>query len=226
MKLYSLMANLKNCTVLIVGGGNVATRMVKALLETGADILVVSPAFTAELQSLINKSKIKGNQREFSPNDLRDISLVFAATDDPHLNKTISQEARVRNIPVNDIAHPELCSFFVPSHIRRGDLLLAISTSGESPALAKWLRESLEKKIGPEYGTLVTWMGTLRKFMISHGFASHETKRISEYLLHHDILNLLKTGDRTATAKVLHEAFQSTLNKTAPEPLMATLGLN
>ncbi|RTZ94026.1 MAG: bifunctional precorrin-2 dehydrogenase/sirohydrochlorin ferrochelatase [Deltaproteobacteria bacterium] len=225
MTLYPVMLNLENRHVLVVGGGTVATRKVKGLMETGARIRVVSPEFSPEIQSLVKDGKIEGARRDFSSRDLEGVTLAFAATDDPSLNDTISEMAMSNGIPVNNITRPETCTFFVPSRIRRGDLILAISTSGRSPAMARWLRETLENQIGPEFGDLTRWMGILREFLLSNGYTNPEIKGVSEYVLHHDILQPLRSNDHEAMARILTEAFRKTLNTSPPEPLLAALGL-
>jgi len=226
MKLYPLMANLEYCNVLVVGGGEVATRKVRVLIGTGAHIQVVSPDFTPEVESLISKGKIVGFRRAFSYDDLPESSLVFAATDDPNLNDNISQKAREMGIPVNNVTNPEGCTFFVPSQLVRGDLTLSISSAGKSPATTKWIRRNLEKLIGPEYETLVEWMGTLRKQLSDKAYTTSQIREISEYLLDHDILVKLKTNDKKGVLSILEAAFQSILNTHIPEPVITTLGLN
>lgn len=226
MKLYPLMANLEGRTVLVVGGGTVATRKVKALLDTGAEIRVVSPAFTDEIRSLIDEKKIRGFQRNFTPSDLDGVSLVFAATDDPALNESISREAKARNIPVNDVTNPEQCGFFVPSHIRRGDLILAISTSGKSPALAKWLRQKIEEEIGREYEILTEWMGIIRDYLLAHGYSHEQIRNLSEALLRKELVENLRSNDKAALSKALEAAFRSALNHGVPPDLATSLGVS
>ncbi len=223
MNLYPMMANLQGRDVLVVGGGGVATRKVKTLAGTGADIRVVSPAITEELQALADAGKITVIRRDFSESDLEGAAIVFAATDDPDLNARVSRQARTRNIPVNDIIHPELCSFFVPSHVRRGDLILAISTSGKSPALARWLRERLEEEFGLEYQRLADWMGTLRGYLLRHGYTHEQIRDISRTLLRENLVETLKTGDRKALADALETAFRTVLNRPVPPDLTASL---
>ena len=225
MKLYPLMANLEECNVLVVGGGEVATRKVRALLGTGARVKVISPKFSQEIETLISDGKIKGSRRLFSSDDLNGSALVFAATDDPNLNDNISQEARKMGIPTNNATNPEGCTFFVPSQIIRGDLILAISTSGKSPATAKWIRQTIEKHLNREYASLIEWMGTLRRELTEEGFKASQTGKISEYLLEHDILTKLKINDKQGTISLLKAAFQTTLKIPVPKPVIAKLGL-
>ncbi len=226
MKLYPLMANLENRPVLVVGGGTVATRKVKALLKAGAAIRVVSPELSDELQSLADTGRIVANRRGYVPSDLDGVWLVFAATNDPDLNAAISREAARRNLLGNDITHPEVCTFFVPSHIRRGDLILAISTSGRSPALAKWLRRKLEREIGPEYATLAGWIGTIRDYLLDHSYTHEQIRALSEALLEEkNLLTNIKTNNQQALADILERSFKTVLSQTMPAALATSLGL-
>ncbi len=224
MRLYPLMANLEARQVLIVGGGGVATRKVRALMGTGANMRVVSPEFTREIASLVSEKKISGEKRAFSVDDLQGCTLVFAATNAPDLNDFISDEAIKRGIPVNNVTNPGKCTFFVPSQIVRGDLIFTISTSGKSPAAAKWMRKMLEKQIGPEYEMLIEWMGILRNKLEQEGLSPGQIGGITEYLLDHGILAKLKTSDTQGVLAVLENAFQSILKAPVPESLTSRLG--
>ena len=223
MTLYPLMANLKNRPVLIVGGGGVATRKVRALLETGARVRIVSKRLSPELAALDADGIISAFTRAYVPEDLSDCALVFAATDDPRLNDEISDRAMARGIPVNNITNPGKCTFFVPSQIIRGDLILAISTSGKSPATAKWLRKQLAQMIGTEYETLTDWMGILRDTLLQSGVTSSQISRLSERLLNDNILDKLKKKDTMGVRQALEKAYQSIVKGPVPESLMSRL---
>ena len=223
MTLYPLMANLENRPVLIVGGGGVATRKVRALLEAGARVRVVSERLSPELGTLSAKGVITTVTRPYVPADLSDCTLVFAATDDPKLNDEISDRAMSLGIPVNNITNPGKCTFFVPSQIIRGNLILAISTSGKSPATAKWLRQQLAQMIGTEYETLIDWMGILRDALLQSGVTSSQISRLSERLLNDNILDKLKKKDTMGVRQTLEKAYQSILKSPVPEPLMSRL---
>lgn len=224
MKLYPLMANLEARQVLIVGGGTVATRKIRALIETGARVRVVSPEFTREIAFLVSEKKILVEKRAFLADDLQGCTLVFAATNAPDLNDFISDEAAKRGIPVNNVTNPERGTFFVPSQVARGGLILAISTSGKSPATAKWMRKMLEKQIGPEYERLIEWMGILRNMLEQEGLSSRQVGEITEYLLDHDILEKLKANNPPGVLAILEKAFQSILKVPVPESLASKLG--
>ncbi len=223
-KLYPLMAKLEGQKILIVGGGTVATRKVRSLLGTGARIRVVSPDVSPEIAALAGKQKIMTELRPFSSGDLSGHTLVFAATDDPNLNDRISEAAIQRNIPVNNVSNPAKCTFFVPSRVVRGDLILAISTSGKSPATAKWLRKQLNKTFGPEYEMLLKWMGLLRRTLDEMGVSPRQVSRLSESLLNGGILERLADRDTEGTRAMLEKAFQTILKIPVPQSLMKRLG--
>src|SRR5580700_3127719 len=135
----------------VVGGGEVALRKVKALLEAGAHVTVVSPRVSPQLESLAARGLVKHVAREYECGDIRGCVLAYAATDDPKLHRELAAEARVLGIPINVVDVPELCTFIAPAVMKRGALQIAISTSGASPAFAARLRSELEDRFGTEY---------------------------------------------------------------------------
>jgi precorrin-2 dehydrogenase/sirohydrochlorin ferrochelatase len=162
-KLYPIMVDLTGKRCLVVGGGSVADRKVTLLLECGADVEVVSPATTARLAALAASGGVRLRRRPVRPSDLRDAFLVVVATDDPQVNREVAERVRTAGGLVNVTDDPEACSFLVPSVLRRGDLTIAISTGGGSPALAKKLRQRLERTIGPEYEAYLAALRHLRE---------------------------------------------------------------
>ncbi|NIA08823.1 MAG: bifunctional precorrin-2 dehydrogenase/sirohydrochlorin ferrochelatase [Nitrospiraceae bacterium] len=173
---YPLFIDLKKKKVLVVGGGDVAERKVKGLLDTQACIKLVSPKITDSLEKWVSKGLIDHIAREFVPGDLDSAWLVIAATDDPIVQEAVYREASAHRIFCNVVDQPELCSFIVPSTVRRGDLCLAISTGGKSPALAQHLRRKFEKELGPSYATYVSLLGALRE-LIKRSYPDSETKK-------------------------------------------------
>jgi precorrin-2 dehydrogenase/sirohydrochlorin ferrochelatase len=152
----------------VVGGGAVAARKVRGLIEAGARVTVIAPQLARELHDLARESRITVVPRAYQDGDLRDAHLVIAATDDPHVNHAVYAEARARGILVNVVDDPAHCTFHVPALVRRGDIAIAISTGGASPALAKHLRVQIEKLIGEEYAQLAALLGKLRPRVQAH----------------------------------------------------------
>lgn len=136
----------------VVGGGEVAARKVQNLIEAGAVVTVVSPSLIEELRALARDRRIHHINRGYKMGDMADATLVYAASDDSGLHRRLHDEARDRGIPINVADAPELCTFIAPAVVARGSLKIAISTEGASPAMARRIRERLERLFGPEYG--------------------------------------------------------------------------
>lgn len=159
---YPMMVNLAGRRCLVVGGGRVAERKVGLLLDCGADVTVVSPAATRKIADLAARGAIRLARRSVRPRDLDRVFLAFAATDDAQVNRGVAQKVRKAGGLVNVADAPAACNFLVPAVVRRGDLTIAISTGGGSPALAKRLRQRLEATIGPEYEAFLATLRELR----------------------------------------------------------------
>jgi precorrin-2 dehydrogenase/sirohydrochlorin ferrochelatase len=138
----------------VIGGGNVAARKVAGLLEAGARVTVISPALAPELETLAEAGRVVFIGRDYCTGDLAGAFLAIAATDEPAVNQAVWQEAEQLGCLVNVVDDPAHSNFIVPAVVRRGDVSVAVSTGGASPALARHLRERLETLVGPEYGEL------------------------------------------------------------------------
>jgi precorrin-2 dehydrogenase/sirohydrochlorin ferrochelatase len=147
----------------VVGGGPVAERKVRRLLEAKAAVTVVSPVVTGPLRRMAATGRLVLQSRPVCAADLRGAFLVFAATDDPAVNRRVAETAVRRGALVNVADDPAACSFLVPAIVRRGELTVAVSTGGGSPALAKRLRERLEATLGPEYDAFLAALRELRR---------------------------------------------------------------
>ncbi|MCU0822611.1 MAG: bifunctional precorrin-2 dehydrogenase/sirohydrochlorin ferrochelatase, partial [Spirochaetes bacterium] len=130
MKLYPIFLNIENMLAVVVGGGDVASRKVKDLAGAGARIRVIAPDISSEILEFAGKNSnvVEIIQRGYHNGDVNGANLVFSCTDIPELNKAVYIEAREKGIPVNTADDPENCTFFVPSHTRIGELILAVST--------------------------------------------------------------------------------------------------
>jgi uroporphyrin-III C-methyltransferase/precorrin-2 dehydrogenase/sirohydrochlorin ferrochelatase len=156
---YPLMLKVNDEPCLVVGGGAVALQKARALRKAGADVTAVSPAFTPAFRRLA----VRRLKRRFRVADVAGRVLVIAATDSPEVNRAVSAACRKRNIPVNVVDVPELCSFIVPSVLRRGPVVVAVSTGGESPSLAKKLRRHLETILPASLGRTARRIGAARR---------------------------------------------------------------
>jgi len=167
MQLYPVMLNLENRRVVIIGGGDVALRKARDLLEAGARVLVISPQVHNDIQALAGAygACLEILQRPYQPGDLAGAALVFSATSSAEVNRAVFIEAQERNIFINAVDDPPNCSFFIPSFTRKGDLILALSTSGKSPALAARLRREIEKHIPEDIKLMLTALEEIRTLL-------------------------------------------------------------
>jgi precorrin-2 dehydrogenase / sirohydrochlorin ferrochelatase len=147
----------------VVGGGEVATRKVESLLEAGANVTVVGPRLSAELEALAAHGQIVHKARNYQSGDINGCALVYAATDDPKLHRGLADEACALGIPINVADVPELCTFIAPAVVKRGALQIAVATSGASPAFAVRLRRTLEKQFGAEYAITLEVLRAARR---------------------------------------------------------------
>lgn len=155
----------KRC--LVVGAGNVGEPKIEGLLETGARVRVVALQASPAVREWARAGKIELELRAFTADDLRDVFLAIVATSSRTLNERIYHEAQVRGILCNVVDVPDLCDFFYPSVVRRGDLQIAVSTAGQSPSLAQKIRQQLERQFGPGYAAWVAELGETRKLILA-----------------------------------------------------------
>lgn len=165
MKYYPVFWNIAGKKCVVVGGGEVAERKVKRLLDCDAKVFVISSKLTPELARLNEKNIISHIAKEYSGEQIYGAALVVGATDNQKTNTAIASDARNKGIPVNIVDDPQKCDFILPSLVERGDLTIAIGTGGKSPALARHLREELEAAYGEEYKILLDILGSLRAKM-------------------------------------------------------------
>ena len=196
MKYYPVHLDIKNRNCLVVGGGAVGTRKVNTLLACGARVIVVSPDPTRQLKKMAAEGSITLRERAYRNVDLKDMLLVIGATDDEKLNRQISEEAEQIGILCNIADRPEVCNFILPAVVQRGDLVITISTSGQSPALAKRLRRKLEAQFGEEYADFLLLMGAIRKKLLSQAHEPEAHKALFNQLIDSDLIELLRTGQR------------------------------
>lgn len=163
---------------LVVGAGAVGESKIAGLVEAAAAVRVVAPHATAKVQSWAEAGKITWLARPWEPIDLDQIFLVVAATGSPDLQQQIFTEARRRAVLCNVVDVPELCDFYYPAVAQRGALQIAVSTSGQSPALAQRLRKELEEQFGPEYEAWLQRLGEEREKLFAATMDPEERKRL------------------------------------------------
>ena len=198
---------LEGADCLVVGGGWVALRKARSLVDCGAWVRVVSLEVCPELAELENVTVAR---REFEERDVEGARIAFAATSDIDVNRAVADAARARGILVNVVDTPPLCDFIVPASLSRGPLVVSISTGGAAPAVARGLREKLEQEVSEKFGEYVALLGELR---------GEAMNRIADSRRRHDIFTRLAQSDmwelfdqhgpealREAAAKLLEEA--------------------
>jgi len=163
MSLFPAFLQLTNRRVLVVGGGSIAAQKIPGLLEAGGHVHVVSPKLSPQLTEWVRNRQIDWSPKPFEPADLHGVFLVIAATSLRDLNAQVYREADRRNILCNAVDDIDHCHFYYGSIVQRGDLQIAISTNGKSPALAQRLRKELEEQFGPEYECWLDWLGAARE---------------------------------------------------------------
>ena len=202
---YPMMVDLTGRRCLVVGGGRVAERKVTLLLDCGAAIQVVSPVTTPKLTALASAGTIRLARRAVRSDDLAGAFLVFVATDDPVVNHTVAVQAREAGGLVNVADAPDACTFQVPSAVRRGDLTIAISTGGGSPALAKRLRQRIEATIGPEYEAFLAALRELRALAREAVLDPVKRRAIYRRALDSNLFDHAARGDRAAVKACIAE---------------------
>jgi precorrin-2 dehydrogenase/sirohydrochlorin ferrochelatase len=194
MKYFPVFLDLRERSCVVVGGGHVAERKALSLLEAGANVTVISPSLTDKLRELSSSGKITHLAKTFEAEDIAGAYIVIAATNIQEVNAGIGRLCKKKQILVNVVAPPGESSFIVPSVVDRGALLIAISTSGESPALSKKIRMELEKKFGPEYELFLQRMSILRSRLMGQTKDESERGRIFQAIANSDVIDLLRQG--------------------------------
>jgi precorrin-2 dehydrogenase / sirohydrochlorin ferrochelatase len=178
MSLFPMFLKLEGRACLVVGAGTIGEPKIESLLIAGASVRVIAPRVTAAVAEWARAGVIVWEAREFNEGDLDGVFLVIAATSSRDVNGTIFRGAHQRNILCNVVDDPEFCDFYYPAVVRRGDLQLAISTNGRSPALAQRIRRELEVQFGPEYGSWLEELGQIRQQLFASGMNPDERRRV------------------------------------------------
>lgn len=204
-RFYPVLVDLQGKKALVVGGGKVAQRKIETLLEHGATVQVVAKELTASLEELRRAGRIEFLGEEFSETFVDGVFVVFAATDDAALNRWVSRTAQQRSLLVNAVDQPADCNFIVPSVLSRGDLVIAVSTSGKSPAFARKVRVELEQSFGEEYGLFLNLMGNLRKEILRLGLSQEENKSTFEDLVTSDLLTAIREKNWNLASQIIEK---------------------
>jgi uroporphyrin-III C-methyltransferase/precorrin-2 dehydrogenase/sirohydrochlorin ferrochelatase len=207
---FPVFFDLTGQRVLIVGGGEVALRKIMLLERTGALITVVAPAIAPELMALAAAGKLKLAMREFEPADLDAARLVIVATSRRAVNRWIAKLSEARNIPVNVVDDRDASRFIVPAIIDRDPVLVAISTGGTSPVLARRLRERLEALIPARIGELAAWLKALRKAARRNLRDTDERRRFFEAVVDGPAARRFIDGDQAGAQRIAQQLLATT----------------
>mgnify|MGYP000025710795 FL=1 len=195
MSYFPLFMELKDRDCLVVGGGRVAWRKVKVLMDFGARVSVVAPEIISEIGELGPDQLL---EREFLDDDVWGRILVVAATDDETLNQRISRLCQARSIPVNVVDQIQDCSFIFPAYVKRGEVVAAFSSGGQSPVMTQYLKAQIKPVMTEELGELAACLGSLRD--VVHSSVQTETARKH---LYEELLQLgLQKGENPETEEI------------------------
>jgi precorrin-2 dehydrogenase/sirohydrochlorin ferrochelatase len=178
VSLFPMFVKLDGRRCLVIGAGSVGEAKIESLLATAASVRVVAPQATSKVREWARGGRIEWHAREYAPADLAGVFLVIAATSSRALHDEIYAEAKSRGVLCNTVDEPERCDFYFPAVVRRGDLQIAISTGGLSPALAQRLRKELEEQFGPEWEAWVARLGRTREELMSLPMPPEQRKRL------------------------------------------------
>jgi siroheme synthase-like protein len=199
MKYYPLFLDIDGRECLVVGAGAVAARKARSLLRCGARVTVIGEKPVPALIQMSRRGLLL-KQRRFLKSDVKQYALVFGATDDREVNSELSTLSRRRGMPVNIVDDPGQSSFIVPSMYHKGDLTVAVSTAGKSPAVARMAREEIGRRLGPHYAALAALLGTYRSRMMKMVPTGKERAKTWKRILASHVPELIGEGDRRGAA--------------------------
>ncbi len=193
--LYPMNVNLEGRRCIVLGGGAVALRKVRTLLEAGAEVILLSPVASEELSGLARDGRIIWRQESFRQGELPKGFLLIAATDDELANRQAIDEAKAAGMLVNAPAQPELSDFSVPAKLKRGELLITVSTGDHSPACSRWIREILEDEFTEDFASWLEILSGLREELKEKIDGSREREAFWRKALNREIFALVKQGE-------------------------------
>jgi precorrin-2 dehydrogenase/sirohydrochlorin ferrochelatase len=195
------LLDLKGKRCVVIGGGKVAQRKVTSLVKANAKVTVVSPDLTKSLRQMTARKKIHYINDYFKKKYVKEAFLVIGAANNPEVNHHVFEAASKVNKLVNIVDSPDKCNYIVPSVIKRGDLLISVSTGGKSPALAKKIRKELEKQFGKAYGDFLSLMEELRQKVFAQFQHTKYRNKIFQALVDSEILDLFEKGRKQEAKK-------------------------
>lgn len=202
---YPIFLDVEERSVVIIGGGNVCARKAETMLRYGARVTVVSPDFTEEIEQWARDGAISIKRKPYEASDLDGASIVIASTDDQRVNEQIAADCRARKIPVNVVDVTPLCEFIVPAIVESGSIQIAVSTGGKSPAVARTLKEDLQRMVGTEYAEMNDLLGSLRDSAKQVLPTDVDRKRFFDGIIARGVLDLMRSGRRVEAYRIVAE---------------------
>ena len=200
---YPVYIEMRDQPCVVIGGGKIAEGKVDGLLAAAAHVTVISPELTQHLRELVNQDKVRYLARSYQPGDLSGAFMVICATDRADINHQVWQEATANHQLVNVVDDTPRCNFIAPSILRKGDLTIAISTSGKAPALAVRLKERFQSELGPEYERFLELASELRE-PLARQIPDFETRKALWYeLVDSEILDVLARGHESSAREII-----------------------
>jgi precorrin-2 dehydrogenase/sirohydrochlorin ferrochelatase len=194
VRYYPVFLDLAGKPVVVIGGGNIAHQKMENLLKAGARVTVVSPDLNEEMAALAGAGRFTHIQRDYEDGDLEGYVLAFVATDDRSVNSTVAREGKERGVWVNAVDDPPFCDFIMPAVVQQGDLVIAVSTSGRSPAMARRMREELQAFLTEDYALMLELAAEVRAELREKGVLVHAD--VWNQALDADLRRLLSEGRR------------------------------
>ncbi|MBI5559693.1 MAG: bifunctional precorrin-2 dehydrogenase/sirohydrochlorin ferrochelatase [Deltaproteobacteria bacterium] len=205
MPLYPIFLDIKNKPCLVIGGGSVANRKTLSLLSAGAKVTVISPTLTEGLKKLKKAKKILHIPRRYAPGDLKGFFLAVSTAGSRRMNETAHRDALDLKVLLNVADNPGFGNFIVPSVVERGDIKIAISTSGKSPYFAKTFRQALEKGLPPELAKFIEILGGVRSKLLKERVKSDKKNKIYADFFNSPVLEWIREGSLVRINKFLRE---------------------
>jgi siroheme synthase-like protein len=199
--LFPLFLKLEGKRCLVVGAGPIGLEKVESLLRCGPSLLVIAPHAVTRIQQLSAAGEIEWLARRFEPEDVNGCDLIIAATNDREVNRAVFEEASRRSVLCNTADDPPLCDFFFGSLVQRGALQIAISTAGESPALAQRLRREIDAQLPGDLAPWLANLGQLRREVLQRMPAGAERKALLHELAQREVCSLSSCPSRTFAAE-------------------------
>ena len=203
---YPVYLDLKGRPCVIIGGGEVAERKISNLLDCQAKLTIISPEVTRPIQEMASRAELEWLPREYRKGDLKGVFVAIAATDRQRVNQAIAKEAAIERVVLNVVDNTPLCTFIAPSIVKRGEVTVAVSTGGTSPALARKLRESLERSEALQYAPLAGILSLARKELKRRAVAVHPDRW--QECISGELLALVNAGQEEQALEELLENLQ------------------